>query len=410
MQMGTGCFEEEHCNALQEVVAALGCSRLVAEEEIARETKREPSFFAPSPVKIVIACPSLSLQHEHVESITVGPRSREQVAVHAASLMARQENITVTYSEGKFSVCKDKEKELLENLYQSFAILVHSRVRAYTTMIARHCTKLSGKDTSSETHVETSQRCIGKKLDRLLNAAHAIHLERMATTFEVENLNMDEDDSTTPLSFGFQIDLDLPASTAEKNTAYKMAIKVPGEVKGKNLAVVADANRKPYLLKSCISVASANDFLCITIDTDELLSILVQKASEVVDLLAELLTTDPSRSNTAPLLRSSSFLTMPPPKPRDPSLQAGLQLLSSAALASSPPVVSPENGAKPSLTPHAYIPKLILTDNKTEPDDDDFSQFSVDQCENIVDSIFCSGLDETVFGDPPSKKMKLESF
>lgn len=138
---------------------------------------------------------------------------------------------------------------------------------------------------------------------------------------------------------------------------------------------------------------------------------LVEKASEVVDLLAELLTSDPSRSNTAPMLRSSSFLSMPPPKPRDPSLQAGLQLLSSAALASSPPVVSPEVGAKPSLTAHAPIPKLILTDAKADPDDDDFSQFSVDQCENIVDNIFCSGLDETVFGGPPpSKKMKLESF
>lgn len=166
-----------------------------------------------------------------------------------------------------------------------------------------------------------------------------------------------------------------------------------------------------YFTQFLHSIVSADDSIFITIDTDELLSTLVEKASEVVDLLAELLT-DPSRSNTAPLPRSSSFLTMPPPKPRDPSLQAGLQLLSSAALASSspPPVVSPDVGAKPSLTPQAPIPKLILTDVKIDSDDDDFTQFSVDQCENIVDNIFCTGLDETVFGGPPSKKMKLESF
>lgn len=136
----------------------------------------------------------------------------------------------------------------------------------------------------------------------------------------------------------------------------------------------------------------------------------MQKASDVVDLLAELLT-DPSRSNTAPMLRSSSFLTMPPPRPRDPSLQAGLQLLSSAALASSPPVVSPDVGAKPSFTSHTPIPKLVLAEVRVpSDDDDDYSQFSVDQCENIVDNIFCGSFDESVFGGPPSKKMKLESF
>lgn len=249
MQMRTSCFgEEEHCNALHEVVAALGCSRLGVKDELACETEREPSSLAAAPVKIVIECPSLSLQHEHVESKSMGPRSRDQVAVHAASLMARSENITVTYSEGKFSVCKDKEKELLENLYQSFAILVHSRVRAYTTMIARHCTTISGKDVSLDTHMETTQRCIGKKLDRLLNAAHAIHLDKMATSFEVESLSMDDDDSVTPLSFGFQIDLGLPASNAGKSTAYKMAINVPGEVKGKKQCSVYERETKSLFL------------------------------------------------------------------------------------------------------------------------------------------------------------------
>ncbi|GAX20879.1 hypothetical protein FisN_7Hh200 [Fistulifera solaris] len=391
METQTFDLGEEYRDALPQLIAALGCSRSGAEDVNCSATKKEALSFDSevAPVKIVIACPSLSLQHEHVESKSMGlrSRSREQVAGHAASLMARTENITVAYSHGKFTVCNDKEKELLENLYQSFAILVHSRVRAYTTMIARHCTTLSEKLASSNKHVETRKRYIGK-LDRLLNAAHAIHLDKMATTFEVENLDLDTDDSVSPLLFGFQIDLGLPASNAQNSSAYKMAIKVPGEAK-----------------------VTAKDSILITIDTDELLWTLVEKASEVVDLLAEHLT-DPSRSNTAPMPRSSSFLSMPPPKPRDPSLQAGLHLLSSAALASSPPVVSPDVGAKPSICSDAPIPTLILTDAKLESDveDDDFSHFSVDQCENIVDNIFCSGIDETVFGVPPSKKMKLESF
>ncbi|GAX11812.1 hypothetical protein FisN_7Lh200 [Fistulifera solaris] len=391
MQSQTFDLGEGYRDALPELIAALGCSRSGAEGVGCSATKKEASSFDSeiASVKIVVACPSLSLQHEHVEykSVGLGSRSREQVAGHAASLMARTENITVGFSHGKFTVYNDKEKELLENLYQSFAILVHSRVRAYTTMIARHCTTLSEKLASSNKHVETRKRYIGK-LDRLLNAAHAIHLDQMAMTFEVENLDLDADDSVAPLSFGFQIDLDLPASNAQNSSAYKMAIKVPGEAK-----------------------VTAKDSILITIDTDELLWTLVEKASEVVDLLAEHLT-DPSRSNTAPMPRSSSFLSMPPPKPRDPSLQAGLHLLSSAALASSPPVVSPDVGAKPSISSDAPIPTLILTDAKLETDeeDDDFTHFSVDQCENIVDNIFCSGIDETVFGVPPSKKMKLESF
>ncbi len=191
METQTFDLGEEYRDALPELIAALGCSRSGAEDVNCSATKKEALSFDSevAPVKIVIACPSLSLQHEHVESKSMGlrSRSREQVAGHAASLMARTENITVAYSHGKFTVCNDKEKELLENLYQSFAILVHSRVRAYTTMIARHCTTLSEKLASSNKHVETRKRYIGK-LDRLLNAAHAIHLDKMATTFEVENL------------------------------------------------------------------------------------------------------------------------------------------------------------------------------------------------------------------------------
>lgn len=102
---------------------------------------------------------------------------------------------------------------------------------------------------------------------------------------------------------------------------------------------------------------------------------------------------------------------MPPPKPRDPALQPGLQLLSSAAMATSPPVVSPDMGTKPFTTPQAPIPSLVLTDVRVEPDDNDVTQFSVDQCENIVDNIFCGGgFDQTVFGGPPLKKMKVGSF
>jgi hypothetical protein len=414
MQTQTFNLGEEYRDALPELIAALGCSRSGAEDVNFSATKKEGSSFYSevAPVKLVIACPSLSLQHEHVESKSMGlrSRSREQVAGHAASLMARTENLTVAYSHGKFTICNDKEKELLENLYQSFAILVHSRVRAYTTMIARHCTTLSEKLASSNKHVETRKRYIGK-LDRLLNAAHAIHLDKMATTFEVENLDLDADGSVTPLSFGFQIDLDLPASNAQNSSAYKMAIKVPGESKGKKFHSCTALEQVTFLTEILCSIVTAKDFILITIDTDELLWTLVEKASEVVDLLAEHLT-DPSRSNTAPMPRSSSFLSMPPPKPRDPSLQAGLHLLSSAALASSPPVVSPDVGAKPSISADAPIPTLILADAKleSEEEDDDFTHFSVDQCENIVDNIFCSGLDETVFGVPPSKKMKLESF
>lgn len=409
MKSRTSCFEEETRGALPEIVAALGCSRFGTKDYSSCEMTKEGGCHesADAPLKIVVACPSLSLQHEHVESKAAGPRSREQVAVHAASLMARQENITVTYSNGAFSVCNHKEKQLLENVYQSFAILVYSRVRAYTTMIARHCTDLLEKD-AADTRVKTAQSCAGKKLDRLLNAAHAIHLDKMATTFEVESVNLDEDDSVTPLAFGLTIDLNLPAPNAESRT-YKMSIKAPGEIKGKRGCVDTDLRLMCPILKACVSLVSGVDSAFITIDTDELLSTLIKKASEVVEWLAEL-STDPTRSDTAPLPRSSSFLTMPPPKPRDPSLQAGLQLLSSAAMATSPPVVSPDIRARPSMPPQAPIPTLVLTDVKFDSDEEDVTQFSVDQCENIVDNIFCGGLDETVFGGPPPKKIKLGSF
>ncbi len=181
-----------------------------------------------APLNVVVMCPSLSLQHEHVESKSAGTRSREQVAGHAASLMARQEAITLSYSEGSVYVINHKEEQLLDNIYRSFTILVYSRVRAYAAMISR-----GKKNAFTNAHAETAQSCIGEKLERLVNAATAIRLDNMATTFELERVNLDEENSVTPILFGLIIELDLPASKNDEREPYKMSIRVPGEIRGK---------------------------------------------------------------------------------------------------------------------------------------------------------------------------------
>ena len=105
------------------------------------------------------------------------------------------------------------------------------------------------------------------------------------------------------------------------------------------------------------------------------------------------------------LHRGDSFLAMPPPLPRIPSLhpepdydQGGLDLLSK--MAAELPIVSPDVSSLGS--PVQPVPNLELEE------DEDLSGLSADQCADIVDGVF-GGFDDAILIGPPQKKTKTES-
>lgn len=152
---------------------------------------------------------------------------------------------------------------------------------------------------------------------------------------------------------------------------------------------------------------------------------MILQASSVIAAVVE----EANTSSIVPeskLCRSSSFLAMPPPKPKlkrrhsDLLSQAedtssknkmhGLDLLSSAAIEL--PIVSPDIRAKYPQQPSG-IPNLnlVLDENSsanssittTDVDQNDLSDLSAEQCAVIVDGIFgCFDDDEP----QPAKKLK----
>jgi len=180
-----------------------------------------------------ISCPALALQHEHENdsSTVVKQKERAQAEKHAAALLARPLDIAIVKGHDECLVLMPSSvsETLLQNVYQSFAILVYSRVRAYATLLARHCICLSKKD---ESLVAT---CVERKLEGLYFTANAVYARDMITNFVLgEALDMSGEDlqNVVPLTLSISLDLVLPHSSGDQQV-FTMAVDIPGEMKGK---------------------------------------------------------------------------------------------------------------------------------------------------------------------------------
>jgi hypothetical protein len=189
-----------------------------------------------------------------------------------------------------------------------------------------------------------------------------------------------------------------------------------------------------------IGVCSPNSQLeqaLVDINTNDLLSQIMEQASRIVGVVAALSNANVFQQDDSlnKILRSESTAAMPPPLPQlatIPETQGehidGLGLLSK--LAAELPIVSPDLSAR--STPIHSIPRIRLGvirdggkhrhqsdhhhEGKIDEEDnlaedaveDEVCMLSIEQCANIVDCVFGGLLDDVMLMGPPTKKRKID--
>lgn len=144
------------------------------------------------------------------------------------------------------------------------------------------------------------------------------------------------------------------------------------------------------------------------LDTHELLEGMVDQAARAVALITTISSDDSTSSVPS---RSPSFLAMPPPRPK--RKRDSIVLFGGDASSLCAPVVSPELTSLKDLPLKVPVLRLdrqsSFSSTLTEDDDSDedaFHSLSVDQCVNLVDSIFDdTSLDSVIFS-PHAKRLR----
>lgn len=205
------------------------------------------------------SCPALSLAHK--EHLDMDHSSRRQAERYAVSLLSRpllvgekedDEEDSSTTTEASEIVgfpCKglpEAPAVLLRNIYESFAMLVDSRLRAYATFMARHCDTLARSKkniVNSSTATAVGVRNVEQKLVTLLGVGSRIEASSMRTIFEVtattttDTLEEDDEDLkhksySLPLRFEAVINLIVPGPSGEVDNL-SVAQTTTGVISGK---------------------------------------------------------------------------------------------------------------------------------------------------------------------------------
>jgi hypothetical protein len=181
-----------------------------------------------------------SIGHDKISSTDVG--SPKQVQGNAAALLAREirsnedgasENtngiVTVTSTLAKIP------ETLLGNVYESFAVLVDSRLRAYSNFLALQGVSLARKDPS---FTIADLRALEEKIEALLVAGRKVLVDSVSTHFEESRLTEDVDEESAcpvslPLLFRVEINLIVPRSSGETEKV-NVSLSAPGKITGKS--------------------------------------------------------------------------------------------------------------------------------------------------------------------------------
>jgi hypothetical protein len=182
-----------------------------------------------------LLCPALSLKHDREDTSSTDVQSRKQVQGNAAALLARE----ITSSEEKASedtsALSKIPETLLGNVYESFAVLVDSRLRAYSNFLALQGVSLARKDPS---YAPADLKALEQKVEALLVAGRKVSVDSVSTHFEESRLIEDDDEENTsrvslPLLFRVQINLIVPRSNGETQKV-NVCLTVPGDITGKS--------------------------------------------------------------------------------------------------------------------------------------------------------------------------------
>ena len=164
-----------------------------------------------------VEVPSLSLSHTGDHASHAG---RKQTEEYALSLLRRPLDSTGSVAQ-----------DLLENIHESFAILVDSRLYAYAGFLARY--------TSSS---KNEHPAIQKKLEVLLASGQEVHSRRVATSFEVIDTEpmMSGDRVSLPVELHVDMDLSL-AYPCEEGEELGVSVVTPGTIEGMYIEGFFDA-------------------------------------------------------------------------------------------------------------------------------------------------------------------------
>lgn len=127
---------------------------------------------------ISLECPSLSLRH--LGHLKIGKNSRVQAELESAALLSRPLPVEVDAPQTENGSIRVEElpKTLMNNMYESFAILVDSRLRVYSKIFFRHLTSLVSKQADAFGILQMGQKLetlhdIGGQITALSVQVHA---------------------------------------------------------------------------------------------------------------------------------------------------------------------------------------------------------------------------------------------
>ena len=164
-----------------------------------------------------LQCPGLSLRH--FGHLNIGKSSRVQAEHESAALLARPITVQIDPSheadDSSISI-EDLPRALMNNIYESFAILVDSRLRVYSKIFLRHLASLVAKQADAFGILQ-----MGQKLETLHDIGGQITAVSVKVDAELDNTDVDE---VSPGVFkqAFRLDavmeLDVPSPTGPSRT------------------------------------------------------------------------------------------------------------------------------------------------------------------------------------------------
>lgn len=351
--------------------------------------------------------PCLTLDHEKEEGISDGYSNRKHAEERAVCLLARPLQEQEEEGSTPSTRIARSARSLLHNVYHSFAVLVDSRLHAYTNFLASHALSQSAKigdNFADDFHNERrAVRGIEEKIVMMLATGAHVAAGALAARFEVtqdEGSTVQEGSKfSSKIGFVVAMDFGVPRHNG-KNEVVTIAFSTTGTITG----TFSPESHKMEAVE-------------IKLDTRHLLNEMVQQAALVVSAVVEI-ASNACNNGKHQISRSASFLAMPPPSmpihnkrgvlpPTFASFlkaningSAGLDLLSKAA--AELPVVSPDlSGTGPVWS--------VVQDFDLEADDEDVTNLSFDQCADIIDTCLFGGDFDDV-SERPSKRTKIDGF
>jgi hypothetical protein len=236
--------------SLSLLVSLLGASFIAnGAENNARETRDDIVSMLQNEVLTSLSCPALSLRHDREESALNGvdestssttsdDRTRKQVQGNTADLLAREIRIDQEKaSDSTNGIATSLSKipdTLLGNVYESFAVLVDSRLRAYSNFLAREGVLSVVKKNPSV--VPADLGALEQKIKALLAVGRKVSIHSVSTHFEESQL-MEDDESDLYVSFALQFQVQMiliVPRTSGETECVSVSLSAPGQITGKS--------------------------------------------------------------------------------------------------------------------------------------------------------------------------------